>query len=134
VSAYDRRLPGNDSRIVTFRGALESLLESLDATVRIARWQEGDGEPVPEALQQSAVQLQVRLGSATRLAAGKFAGTAAVVEKSDAIKEAVRDLDAAFVAYRKRLDGAPRPGGRNEAALDLDAVVGRVKHDAHRWE
>ena len=134
MSAFDRRLPGNDSRIVTFRGALESLLESLDATVRIARWQEGDGGPVPEALQQSAVQLQVRLGSATRLAAGKFAGTAAVVEKSDAIKEAVRDLDAAFVAYRKRLDGAPRPGGRDEAALDLDAVVGRIKRDAHRWE
>ncbi|HTQ41968.1 MAG TPA: hypothetical protein VMI75_04360 [Polyangiaceae bacterium] len=132
MSAYDRRLPGNDSRIVTFRGALESLLESLDATVRIARWQEGDGEPVPEALQQSAVQLQVRLGSATRLAAGKFAGTAAVVEKSDAIKEAVRDLDTAFVAYRKRLDGAL--SDRDEAALDLDAVVGRVKHDAHRWE
>ena len=132
MSNFDRRLPGNDPRIVTFRGALESLLESLDATVRIARWQQGEGGPVPEALQKSAVQLQVRLGSATRLASGKFAGTAAVVEKSDAIKEAVRDLDAAFVAYRKRLDAGPSE--RDEAALELDAVLGRVKHDAHRWE
>jgi hypothetical protein len=132
VSTFDRRLPGNDPRVVTFRGALESLLESLDATVRIARWQQGDGGQVPDALQKSAVQLQVRLGSATRLASGKFAGTAAVVEKSDAIKEAVRDLDTAFVAYRKRLEGSAND--RDEAALDLDAVVGRIKRDAHRWE
>ena len=132
MSAFERRQPGNDPRIVTFRGALESLLESLDATVRIARWQPGEGGPVPEALQRSAVQLQGRLGSATRLAAGKFAGTGAVVEKSDAIKEAVRDLDAAFVAYRRRLDGAPSE--RDEAALELDAVLGRVKGDAHHWE
>jgi len=132
VSAFERRGAGHDPRIVTFRGALESLLESLDATVRIARWQQGDGGPVPEALQRSAVQLQVRLGSATRLAAGKFAGTSAVVEKSDAIREAVRDLDVAFVAYRKRMEGAPTE--RDDAALDLDAVLGRIKGDAHRWE
>jgi hypothetical protein len=132
VSAFDRRQPGNDPRIVTFRGALESLLESLDATVRIARWQPGEGGPVPEALHRSAVELQGRLGSATRLAAGKFAGTGAVVEKSDAIKAAVRDLDAAFVVYRRRLDGAT--SDREEAALELDAVLGRVKGDAHRWE
>lgn len=129
-----RQGPGNDPRVVTFRGALESLLESLDATVRIARWPQGDGGQVPAELQRSAVQLQVRLGSATRLASGKFAGTAAVVEKSDAIKEAVRDLDAAFVAYRKRLDTAPEPSDRDEAALELDAVLGRVKRDAPRWE
>lgn len=132
MSAFDRRGPGNDPRIVTLRGALESLLESLDATVRIARWPHGDGGPVPDALQRSAVQLQVRLGSATRLASGKFAGTAAVVEKSDAIKEAVRDLDAAFVTYRKRLEGAASE--HDEAALELDAVLGRVKRDAARWE
>ena len=132
MSAFERRQPGNDPRIVTFRGALESLLESLDATVRIARWQPGEGGPVPEALQRSAVQLQVRLGSATRLAADKFAGTGAVVEKSDAIKAAVRDLDAAFVVYRRRLVGAP--SARDEAALELDAVLGRVKGDAQHWE
>jgi len=124
--------PGNDPRIVTFRGALECLLESLDATVRIARWRSGDGEPIPEPLQRSAAQLQDRLGSATRLAAGKFVGAPAVVNTSDAIKEAVQELDAAFLAYRKRLDGAT--SDRDEAAIVLDGVVGRVKLDAHRWE
>jgi hypothetical protein len=131
VSAPDRRGPGKDPRIVTFRGALESLIESLDATVRIARWQSADGA-IPEPLERSAANLQDRLGSATRLAAGRFVGAPAVVNTSDAIKSAVQDLDVAFVAYRKRLDGGP--GERDEAAIALDAVVGRVKLDAHRWE
>jgi len=126
-----RRGPGKDPRIVTFRGALESLIESLDATVRIARWQGGDAEPIPEPLERSAAQLQDRLGSATRLAAGKFVGAPAVVTTSDAIREAVVQLEAAFVAYRKRSGAA---GEQDEAAIALDAEVGRVKLDAHRWE
>ncbi len=123
-----RRGPGKDPRIVTFRVALESLIESLDATVRIARWE--TGEPIPEPLRQSAAQLQDRLGSANRLAAGRFVGAPAVVATSDAIREAVRGLDAAFVAYRKRADG----GQRAEAVIELDGEVGRIKLDAHRWD
>jgi hypothetical protein len=129
VNAPTRRGPGKDPRIVTFRGALESLIESLDATVRIARWETG-GEPIPEPLRQSAAQLQDRLGSANRLAAGRFVGAPAVVATSDAIREAVQALDAAFVAYRKRADG----GQREEAVIELDGHVGRIKLDAHRWE
>jgi len=129
VNAPARRGPGKDPRIVTFRGALESLIESLDATVRIARWEAG-GEPIPEPLHQSAAQLQDRLGSANRLAAGRFVGAPAVVATSDAIKAAVRDLDAAFVAYRKRADGSQR----QEAVIELDGELGRIKLDAHRWD
>ncbi len=131
MSAPDRRGPSKDPRIVTFRGALESLIESLDATVRIARWQSSDGA-IPEPLERSAAQLQDRLGSASRLAAGRFVGAPAVVNTSDAIKTAVQDLEVAFVAYRKRLDAGPSE--RDEAAIALDAVVGRVKLDAYRWE
>jgi hypothetical protein len=129
VNAPTRRGTGKDPRIVTFRGALESLIESLDATLRIARWEAG-GEPIPEPLRHSAAQLQDRLGSANRLAAGRFVGAPAVVATSDAIKEAVRDLDAAFVAYRKRAEG----GQREEAVIELDGEVGRIKLDAHRWD
>jgi len=44
----------------------------------------------------------------------------------------VQQLDAAFVAYRKHVDaGADRKG---EAAIELDAEVGRIKLDAHRWD
>ena len=116
---------------MTFRGALESLIESLDATVRIARW-EPASEPIPEPLRRSAGQLQERLGSANRLAAGKFVGAPAVVATSEAIREAVQQLDLAFVAYHKRSDGGPAQ--RNEAAIELDAEVGRVKLDAPRWD
>ncbi len=129
MNGATRRGPGKDPRIVTFRGALESLIESLDATVRIARWEAG-GEPIPEPLRLSATQLQDRLGSANRLAAGRFVGAPAVVATSDAIKEAVRDLDAAFVAYRKRAEG----GQPEEAVIELDGEVGRIKLDAHRWD
>jgi len=131
VSGPLRREPGNDPRIVTFRGALESLLESLDATVRIARWRNGGGEPIPEPLHRSAAQLQDRLGSATRLAAGRFVGAPEMVNASDAIKEAVQELDAAFLAYRRRVGRVTTD--RDEAAIVLDGVVGRIKLGAHRW-
>lgn len=106
-------------------------MESLDAAVRIARWEAGD-EPIPEPLRQSAARLQDRLGSATRLAAGKFVGAPAVVNTSNAIREAVRELDVAFVAYCKRIDGTAIE--RDEAVMTLDAVLGRIKLDAGRWE
>jgi hypothetical protein len=131
VNVSSRRGRGKDPRIVTFREALESLIESLDATVRIARWQPG-GEPIPEPLRRSAAQLQERLGSANRLAGGRFVGAPAVVATSDAIREAVRQLDAAFVAYRKYADGTPSQ--QDEAAIELDAELGRTKLDAHRWD
>jgi hypothetical protein len=131
VNAPARRGPGKDPRIVTFRGALESLIESLDATVRIARW-EPSGEPIPEPLVRGAAQLQDRLGSANRLAGGKFVGAPAVVATSDAIREAVQQLDAAFVAYRKRADGSPDQ--QHEAAIELDAELGRIKLSAPRWD
>jgi len=132
VSAPVRRGgPGKDPRVVTLRGALESLIESLDATVRVARWQAGDGEPIPEPLRWSAEQLQDRLGSATRLAAGRFVGAPEMVNASDAIKEAVQELDAAFLAYRRRVGRVTTD--RDEAAIVLDGVVGRIKLGAHRW-
>jgi hypothetical protein len=131
VNAPARRGPGRDPRIVTFRSALESLIESLDATVRIARW-EPNGEPVPEPLRRSATQLQERLGSANRLAGAKFVGAPAVVATSGAIREAVQQLDAALVTYLKRAGRGPGP--LDEAAIELDAEVGRIKLDAHRWD
>jgi hypothetical protein len=130
VSPAARGGTGKNAGIVTFRDALEALIESLDATVRIARWEPG-GEAIPDPLRLSAEQLQTRLGSATRLAAGRFVGTPAAVVTSDAIRNAVQQLDAAFVAYRKRLAGGA--GQQGEAAIELDAEVGRVKLDAHRW-
>jgi hypothetical protein len=117
---------------VTCRGALQSLLDSLDATVRIARWQPEGGEAIPEPLQKSAAQLLHRLGAATRLTSGRFVGAPAVVASSEALRSAVRDLDAAYVAYRKHLESAS--ADKREAAVALDAELVRIKQDARLWE
>jgi hypothetical protein len=119
-----------DARVTQVRRVLEALLESLDATVWLSRRQEG--EAVPEPVEQSAAQLVDRLGAANRLAAGKFVGPPAFVATTTAIGDAIRQLDAAFVAYRQHLDRAPSECG--EAAIALDAEIGRIKLDAGRWE
>lgn len=128
ASTQGRRGP-TDARLTQVRRVLEALLESLDATVRLTRREEG--ETVPEPLRLSAAQLIDRLGAANRLAAGKFVGPPAFVATTTAIGEAIRQLDAAFVAYRKHLDRAPSESG--EAAIGLDAEIGRIKLDAGRW-
>jgi hypothetical protein len=132
VSAPARRKAGNDPRIVAFRGALEALLQALDATVRVARWQHDGREDVPEPLKKSASQLVERLGSATRLASGRFVGAPAVVATSDAIRSAIQALDGAYVAYRKQMGSSFT--AQDEAAIALDAEIGRVKTQADRWE
>jgi hypothetical protein len=129
TSTQGRRGP-TDARVTQIRRVLEALLESLDATVRLTR--QTEGEAAPEPLEQSAAQLVDRLGAANRLAAGKFVGPPAFVTTTTAIGEAIRQLDAAFVAYRKHVDRAPSE--RGEAAIALDAEIGRIKLDAGRWE
>lgn len=120
---------GNDQRIAFFRGALEALVESLDATVRIQRWT--DAEAIPEPLQQSAALLVNRLGAANRLAAGKFVGPQIVAARVTAMNAAIQRLDGAYVQYRHRVDVSP--AHRSEAAAALDAEIGEVKAEAHQW-
>ena len=113
----------NDQRIAYFRGALRALVESLDATARLSRWD--SGETAPEPLQQSAARLGERLGAANRLATGKFVGTSQVVASLTGMSGAIKRLDAAYVQYRARVDS--RPAERDEAAVALDAEIGGVK-------
>jgi len=118
-----------DQRIVYFRQALQALLESLDATARISRWD--STETAPEPLAQSAAQLGERLTAANRLATGKFVGAQQVVASLNGMSEAVRRLDAAYVQYRERI-GA-KPTETDAAAMALDAEIGSVKEEAERW-
>lgn len=118
-----------DQRVTLFTAALEGLMESLDATVRIMRWKGAEG--VPEPLKVSAAKLLDRLGKADRLANGSFSGTPADTAKVTAMCTAMKRLDAAYVAYRQALDTAPSQS--DEAALALDAEIDEVKGDARRW-
>lgn len=114
-----------DKRVLVFRKSLEDLVESLEATVRVAEW---DGaETVPEPLKDSASKLMTRLGTADRLAAGVFKGTIADVARVTSMTSAMRRLETAYVAYRKRLDTTPE---RAKAAEELVATLDQVKSES----
>ena len=109
-----------DPRVVTYRKALEALLESLDATLRIERWPEGEGPPAP--LKDSAAQLVARLGTAGRLASSRFAGAVADVSRVDSMRAAMKRLDTAWVAYRTGKDGSDeqRTAAQDELRAEIE--------------
>jgi hypothetical protein len=119
-------VPMKDQRVDSFRRLLQSLVESLEAEVRLGRW---DGpEDVPEPLKKSAAKLEERLSAATRLASDSFVGPPAVVASLKAMSSAARRLDAAYIESRKRT-----ATDRTEAATVLSAEVDAVKAEASEW-
>ena len=112
-----------DQRITHLRRTLEDLVESLDATARLSRWD--SEEPAPEPLRESAAKLGERLCVANRVAAAKFVGAAQVVASLAGMSGAIKRLDAAYVQYRHRVEA--KPSERNAAAATLDAELGGVK-------
>jgi hypothetical protein len=118
-----------DSRPLLLRRALDALIDSLDATVRVHRWT--GVEAIPEPLVQSASMLLPRLGAADRLLLRKFVGAASDETRMDAMSAAIRRLDGAYVEYRKRV--ADRPIEREVAATALDAEICDVKAAASNW-
>jgi hypothetical protein len=116
----------NDQRVEYFRKLLASLVESLEADVRIKRWEGPDA--VPEPLAKSAAELLPRLSVTNRLAADRFVGSAAVVESLGAMSAAARRLDAAYAKSRKQAAGFT-PDSIRALSEEIDAV----KADAERW-
>lgn len=113
-----------DARVAAFRSALESLMTSMDAAVRIARWTEAP-EAIPAPLQKAASALDERLANATKLAETKVVGAPQVTARINAMSECIRRLDEAYKAYRTEITDAP--GTVAEAALTLDAAIADVK-------
>lgn len=118
-----------DKRVAARRGALESLLESLDATVRIVRW--NGAEHVPEPLQAAAEQVGDRLGRAKRAFSEKFFGAPVLVTAIKKMGDAVGRLEVAYDAYHARVEASPSQ--REDAASALDQEIGEVRADAHEW-
>lgn len=119
----------NDLRVAAFRKALTALLESLDATVRVARW--SGPEAIPAPLEDSAKKLLDHLGSANRFAADRYLGSPPVVACMTAMSAATKALDAAYVEYRRHLDGSSEELDR--AAMALDQEIDAVKATSARW-
>jgi hypothetical protein len=119
----------NDQRIKYFRRTLEALVESLDATARLSRWDGTDAAPEP--LRENAAKLGERLGVANRLASGRFVGATQVVASLTGMSSAMKRLDAAYVQYRSRIESSPAE--RDEAAVALDEEIGSVRAQVERW-
>ena len=118
-----------DRRVVVLRSALEALLESLDAQLRTSTWP--GAEAIPEPLQKASALLLDRLGTANRLASGKFTGPSLVMSALDSICTAIRRLDAAFVEYRRSTSG---PEAQREAgAAALRSELEAVRADSASW-
>ena len=117
-----------DQRLKVFRDAVDQLLESLDAHIRLARWDAK--EPKPEPLVSTASKLIDRLGAAVRLSAARYQGPAADVAKVDAMRAAMKRLDSAYAAFRR----ATRDGGEVVGAVGtLESEVGAVAGTSRAW-
>lgn len=119
----------NDQRVAAFRKTLTSLVESLDATVRVARWPAP--EEIPAPLEKSAAKLLEHLGSANRFAADRYQGPPPVVGCLTAMSAATKALDAAYVEYRRHLEGSQEEQARAAMALDLE--IDAVKATSAQW-
>jgi hypothetical protein len=118
-----------DNRIKAFQTAVEALLESLDAYVRVERWSES-GE-VPEPLNIAATKLNDRLAAADRLVSGVFVGTPADSNKVTAMCSAMKRLDAAFMSCRRQAERDPAQEAIAWAALE--AEIGEVRSTHDQW-
>ena len=119
----------NDQRVKAFRAVLTSLLESLEATVRVARW--SGPEPIPTPLNNSASKLLDHLGSANRFAADRYLGPPPVVACMTAMSAATKVLDGAYVEYRRHIEG--QKAELDLAAMALDHELDGVKATSHQW-
>jgi hypothetical protein len=112
-----------------FRKVLTSLVESLDATVRVARW--SGPEAIPAPLKNSASKLLDHLGAANRFASDRYLGSPPVVACMTAMSAATKALDGAYVEYRRHLEG--QKAELDRAAMALDHEIDAVKATSHLW-
>jgi hypothetical protein len=117
-----------DHRIQAFRTAIDGLIESLEAEIRLSRWSDAEPKPVPLVL--SAGKLQDRLGTAERLSSARFHGTPTELNRVGAMCVVLKGLGEAYVIYRQQLDS---PGNENmgEAVVALETKVAALA--AETW-
>jgi hypothetical protein len=107
-----------DQRIKVFAGAVDSLVESLEAVVRVSRW--SDKEAPPAALSDAASKVVDRLGVASRLVSTTFQGTPADTHRVGVFCSTMKRLDAAYVTFRRRITSSPAQLGDAASALELE--------------
>jgi hypothetical protein len=118
-----------DQRIPFIRRALDGVIESLEAALRVRRWTGSD--EIPEPLKRAADRLVERLGTADRLAETAFRGAPQDVGRVKAMVGAIRQLDVAYVAFRQSVER--QPGELEDAARALTDEIERVKGSSDNW-
>lgn len=104
----------SDIRVRVFSRAVDDLVASLEALLRLARWVET--EPRPEPLLRAASKLPDRIVAAQRLFTEPFIGPPADMIKVDVLCGKLRRLDAAYKAYDSQVGSA-------EAAAALEIEI-----------
>jgi hypothetical protein len=118
-----------DQRIPALRRALDALLESLEATLRVRSWAGSD--EIPEPLRNTAGRLVERLGTADRLSGFTPRSSALDAERVKAMSAAVRRLDAAYVTFRQAIERVP--ASAESAIASLREEVDGVKEGNDAW-
>jgi hypothetical protein len=112
-----------DQRIPFMRKTIDSLVESLEATLRVKRWT--GAEEIPEPLKKSADRLVERLTAADRLTSNTFRGTPQDLARVETMGAAIKRLDAAYVAFRQAVERTPT--AVEAAAIALTEEIDQVK-------
>jgi superfamily I DNA/RNA helicase len=117
-----------DQRIPALRRALDAVLVSLEATLRVRSWSGTD--EIPEPLRGAAERLIERLRTADRLSKFTPATSALDAARAQAMSAAVRRLDAAYVAFHQASQSAPASAERAITALRDEIDLVKEGHDA----
>ncbi len=120
----------NDRRVTAIRNALEALVESIDATLRIARWDISD--PLPDSLRLAAAQLEANLKVANELARGNVSGTPAIVHRLTVSSAAVQRLTTAYQEFVNLKGG--EAADLATARENLDAAIDSANEDMRNLE
>ena len=120
-----------DQRVIVLRKALVGLVDSLDATVRKARWQ--GTEAIPEPLERNAANLETRRTEAQRLMAAKVVGSGTVFTALTTMTQALKDLETAGAKYLET-NGEATASDRADEDMALDAALERARESARAFE
>ncbi|AKV04068.1 hypothetical protein AKJ09_10731 [Labilithrix luteola] len=104
------------------------MIESLDALVRLSRWNHSESKPEPLVI--AVAKLQDRLGAAERLAGSNFNGSSTEAAKVTAMCVALKRLSASYLQYCKQIAS---PLNVDDAANSLESEISATSATSDQW-
>lgn len=119
----------NGSVVMVFRDALANLLDSVDATLEVAR--AAEPSTMPEPTRALASKLQARFASAERLARGKFVGNRVDTQRVATLCGAISNVQGAYLTFCGK---ARQPSAAEGAVEALSAAVETARSELREVE